>query len=78
MLKNSREGPRVETLLRAVDALGLSLSEFFGSMERGEEAAGRARSNHRLSAHDQRALAIGRAILAEIQALQSQPRHRRR
>lgn len=71
LLANSRLGPSVETFVRAVEGLGMPLSEFFASLERRELPAPRSPS----SPDDQRALEIGRAIL---KAIQSPPRRPRR
>lgn len=78
MLANSRLGPSVETFVRAVEGLGMPLSEFFASLERGEAPARGAAPDIPRSVNDQRALEIGRAILAALQPLPSPPRPRRK
>jgi transcriptional regulator with XRE-family HTH domain len=75
LLSNHRRGPSVDTFVRAVQGLGISLSEFFASLERGEDSARRARSEPQQSADVKHALEIVRAIL---DALESQARPRRK
>jgi transcriptional regulator with XRE-family HTH domain len=71
LLANSRLGPSVETFVRAVEGLGMPLSEFFASLERREIPVPR---HAHPSPDDDRALEIGRAILKAIQS----PSRRRR
>jgi transcriptional regulator with XRE-family HTH domain len=75
LLSNHKLGPSVDTFVRAVQGLGISLSEFFASLEGGEEPARRTRADQQRSADVQQALEVVRAIL---NALESQSRHRRK
>ena len=40
LMKNSRQGPRVTTLLKAIDGLGMPASVFFAQIENGDAPTG--------------------------------------
>ena len=66
LLVNDNLGPEVQTFARAVDGLGMSLSEFFVSLEQ-EFVPPQTSTTQRPSAIDQKALELSRAIQLAIQ-----------
>lgn len=70
LMANKGDGPSVETLLRAVQGLGITLSEFFGQVEQERVRDGSASSSlariERLEQFDQTVLAEFTRLRMEI------------